>query len=92
MISKTFSITILVLVSIGLYLATLQYSFVFDDKALILQNKWIKDIRYLPDIFSSSSWSFYGGQKVNTFRPMQHVIYMLEYYAWSGYGPGEGAG
>ena len=80
MINRSFCITILVLLSIGLYLPTLQYNFVYDDNFLIKENKWIKDIKHLPDIFLSSSWSFRENSKVNTYRPMQHVILMLEYF------------
>ncbi len=68
------------LFSIGLYLPTLQFGFVYDDKFQILENRWITDIKYLPDIFFSSVWSFDTGATSNIYRPLQHVIYMLEYY------------
>ena len=80
MFNRTLSITILIIISTALYLPTLQYDFVFDDEPLIIQNLWIKDIKHLPDIFFSSSWEFFEDMKVNTYRPMQHVILMLEYY------------
>ena len=80
LINRYFSISILLLISIGLYLPTLQYGFVYDDKFQILDNKWITDIKYVPDVFSSSVWSFDSGATSNIYRPLMHVIYMLEYY------------
>lgn len=80
LINRYFSISILLLISIGLYLPTLEYGFVYDDKFQILDNKWITDVKYIPDVFSSSVWSFDSGATSNIYRPLMHVIYMLEYY------------
>ena len=63
------------------YLNTLSNGFVWDDNILILKNRWITGIRYLPQIFSSSLWSFQENPAAsNYYRPMLFVIYMVEHY------------
>lgn len=60
---------------------SLQNDFVYDDKFVILQNNWITNIKYLPDIFSSSVWDFGEGKSnSNIYRPMMHVVYMVGYH------------
>jgi cytochrome c-type biogenesis protein CcmH/NrfG len=80
MTNRSAAATILILFSAGLYIPTLQYGFVYDDKFQILANKWITDFKYIPDVFSSSVWSFDSGATSNIYRPLMHVIYMMEYY------------
>ncbi len=76
---RNIAIVIIIFVSTSIYLNILFNGFVYDDWYLYVQNKWITDISHLPRILFSSSWSFRQGSKANTYRPLQHVIAMLEY-------------
>ena len=80
--SKYTAIVIILIISIGVYLNTLPNEFVYDDEILVLQNKWIKDIRYLPKIFFSDLWALEGSKEVfsNYYRPLIHIIYMIDYH------------
>ncbi|MGD0884578.1 MAG: hypothetical protein ABSA46_06835, partial [Thermodesulfovibrionales bacterium] len=51
-------IFIIFLVSFAVYLNALSNDFVYDDSDQVLENHWIRDVKYLPDIFSKSVWSF----------------------------------
>src|SRR3989338_407370 len=74
--SKYTYIVITLITSIGVYLNTLSNDFVYDDKAQVLQNPWIKDVRYIPEIFLSPVWGFREGTVPNYYRPLMHIIYM----------------
>jgi len=64
----------------GVFFITLFHDFVFDDIQNILGNRWIKDIRYIPDIFSNHMAGFLSGYATNYYRPLVHLIYMLNYH------------
>jgi tetratricopeptide (TPR) repeat protein len=74
-------ILFLVGVSFAIYSNTLLNSFVFDDIGQVLNNQWIRDIRYINDIFISNVWEFQG-QATNYYRPIMHIIYMINYYVY----------
>lgn len=72
-------ILVVVLVSLGVYGTALFNDFVYDDILQIVNNNWIKDIRYAPEIFTANTWGFsHGGS--NYYRPLLLTGYMLEYY------------
>ncbi len=73
-------IFIIVLVSAGVYFNALSCGFVFDDRFQILENPWITDIKYIPEIFSSDVWKFNPRLTSNYYRPLMHVIYMLDFH------------
>jgi tetratricopeptide (TPR) repeat protein len=80
---KTFLLLIIIilLVSFAAYFNSLFNGFVYDDRMQIRENHWIRDIRFIPDIFISSAWSFQSETTVsNYYRPMMHMIYMLNYF------------
>jgi len=81
--SFMFAIVIIIAVSLGVYANTLFNGFVYDDFDQVLKNSWITDIRNIPAIFSSPTWSFStedsSHSKFNYYRPMMHLIYMAEY-------------
>src|SRR3989338_389902 len=75
------AIVILIIVSIGVYLNTLPNEFVYDDEGQVLKNLWIKDIRNIPEIFLSNVWAFIDKEYLsNYYRPLMHMIYMIDYY------------
>lgn len=81
------AIVIIIAVSLGVYANTLTNGFVYDDTDQVLKNPWITDIKYIPAVFSSPTWSFptedSSHSKFNYYRPMMHLIYMAEYPIFS---------
>jgi len=85
------SIATIIVASAGLYAGTLFNGFVFDDTIQILQNPWIRDVKYVPAIFSSGVSAFSTGihgnyyAEVNYYyRPLMHLVYMLAYHIFGG--------
>ena len=74
-----FAALLLAVVTIGVYLQTLSYGFVYDDKRQVLENLWIRDLGNLTSVFFSSVWSFEGLKSQNYYRPMMHLVFMAEY-------------
>ena len=70
---------LLAVVTIGVYLQTLSYGFVYDDKRQVLENLWIRDLGNIASVFFSSVWSFEGLKSQNYYRPMMHLVFMAEY-------------
>lgn len=76
-----YQIIIIFLVSFAVYFNTLYNGFVIDDIQQVVNNHLIKDIRYIPEIFSSSVWEF-EGRHSNYYRPLIFIIYMVVYYVF----------
>ncbi len=62
------------------YYKTFSNDFIHDDQFQILKNQWLTDFSYLPEILTSSVWSFneYITEEVY-YRPLMHVIFFIEY-------------
>lgn len=75
-------IVIVLLVSFASYFNTLFNGFVYDDVQNILQNRWIKDIRYVPQIFSSNLAGFDSEYATSYYRPVVHILFMISYYVF----------
>jgi len=71
---------IIILVSFAVYSNTLYNGFVFDDIPNVLENRWIKDIQYIQDIFSTHLAGFNKGYPTSYYRPVIHLIYMFNYH------------
>ncbi len=70
----------MVLISFAVYLNALSDGFVYDDASQIVGNPWLRDISYIPTIFSKSVWGFRSElTKTNYYRPLMHVIYLFNY-------------
>lgn len=80
------SLLIIVCLSSAAYFNTLFNGFVYDDRVQIVMNQWIKNIKYIPDIFFRNVWGFTELEGVvtkgisNYYRPLMHTIYMLTYF------------
>jgi tetratricopeptide (TPR) repeat protein len=72
-------ITIVVFANFAVYFNALSNGFVYDDDAQIVENYWIRDFRYIPKIFLTDVWKFYG-EPSNYYRPLMHVIYTVNYH------------
>jgi tetratricopeptide (TPR) repeat protein len=74
-------IAAVVAVSFAVYINALSNDFVYDDTFQVTDNIWIKNIKYIPKIFSSSVWSFQDERSVsNYYRPLMHLIFMGNYH------------
>jgi len=73
-------IFIIVLTSFAVYFNTLSNNFVYDDRIQVLENHWIKNVDNIPKIFFKNVWGFRGIPTSNYYRPLMHIIFMLNYY------------
>jgi Tfp pilus assembly protein PilF len=65
------------------YIQSLGFNFVYDDAHQVLTNYWIRDIRNVPVILGSPVWSFVEGVSTSRFyRPMMHLLFMVEYHVF----------
>ena len=79
--SKYTAIAILLIISIGVYLNALPNKFVYDDEFQVLGNLWLRDVKYIPEIFLTNVWAFAGEERLsNYYRPLMHMIYMIDYH------------
>lgn len=67
------------LAAILAYLNALPNKFVYDDLVQVLENPWIRNFRYIPEIFTKGAWGYYNGMKTNYYRPMMHLIYAVDF-------------
>ncbi len=70
---------IIAVISCAVYFNTLSHGFVYDDKMQVVENHWIKDAKYVGDIFSSNTWGFKGSKVSNYYRPFMYMVFMLNY-------------
>ena len=74
-------IVLVAVIAFAVYANTLSNGFVNDDEHQVLRNPWITDVRFIPDIFSKSVWSFLPGAKIaDYYRPLMHVVYLINYH------------
>jgi len=67
----------LFVLSLGCYLNTLANGFVYDDRLQIVQNAYVKSWHYLPQIFTSTVWSFVGDAgATNYYRPLMTLTFL----------------
>ncbi|MEK6777077.1 MAG: tetratricopeptide repeat protein [bacterium] len=72
--------SVVFLAATAVFANTLWNGFVFDDMQNIVQNRWIKDVRFLPEIFSSHAAGFDPKFSTSYYRPLMHVINMVIYH------------
>jgi tetratricopeptide (TPR) repeat protein len=70
------------LVAVAVYANTLWCGFVFDDGHVILNNEWITDFSYIGEVFLSSAWGFEAETSSNYYRPLMHVVFMIDYHIY----------
>jgi tetratricopeptide (TPR) repeat protein len=72
-----------------IYFLSLFNGFVFDDIEQVLNNVWVTDVRYIPEVLFSGAWEFKEGHgATNYYRPMMHLAFMLEYHLFGAEIPG----
>lgn len=82
-ISEGVLVGLLILVSVAVYANMLGNGFVYDDKQQILENAYLTDWRYIPQIFGTTVWSFVGeAGTTNYYRPLMTFSYLLLWQAF----------
>ena len=72
-----YSIAILTLAVVRVFVNGLDNGFVRDDQVQIVDNPWIKDVTHLDDLFSADVFRHYQTvENTNYYRPVAHVLYM----------------
>jgi len=66
----------------GIYAAALRNGFVTDDTSELLDNPFITSYRNIPRLFATNVWAFANSGTSNYYRPLQMLVYMMEYYAF----------
>jgi protein O-mannosyl-transferase len=80
--SSAYLIIIVLVASFAVYFNTLLNGFVYDDIFQVVKNPWITDVKYIPDFFLTKTWGYTGIGPSNYYRPMMHLVYMLDYYVF----------
>jgi tetratricopeptide (TPR) repeat protein len=76
-------IVLLILLAVLCYGNSLFNAFVYDDEQQILQNPYVKSWHYLPQIFTTTVWSFVGAAgTTNYYRPLMTFTYLLLWQAF----------
>jgi Flp pilus assembly protein TadD len=71
-------IGLLILLAVLCYGNSLFNGFVYDDEQQILQNPYVKSWHYLPQIFSTTVWSFVGAAgTTNYYRPLMTFTFLV---------------
>jgi tetratricopeptide (TPR) repeat protein len=83
---RYYPIAFVIALAVGVNGNTLFNDFVFDDIPNVLENRWITDVKFLPDIFSTHIAGFSGEYATSYYRPLIHVLYMAGYHVF-GYAP-----
>lgn len=77
-------VSILIIITIGFvaYSNSLKGQFIWDDKILIQENAYLKDLRHIPKFFTGHIAEGHGEpveNKCNSYRPLQMMTYALNY-------------
>jgi tetratricopeptide (TPR) repeat protein len=74
---ETLLIAVLILATCVCYANMLSNGFVYDDDQQILQNPYVKSWKFVPEIFSTTVWSFVGqAGATNYYRPLMTLTYL----------------
>jgi len=71
---------LLPLLSLILYLPTLQHDFILDDVWLVIENPYIKSWKYLPQMLVKDAWNLWGPN--DYWRPVFSLSLALDYSLW----------
>ncbi|MDR3580391.1 MAG: tetratricopeptide repeat protein [Oryzomonas sp.] len=85
--NRNIQLLLLVMCAFAVNINTLSNNFVYDDVPQIVNNSWITNVKYIPDIFTHDATHADQMGASNYYRPLMNLIYMIEYYAFSGLKP-----
>ncbi len=73
----------LALIIFGVYANAINGPFLFDDKALVEQNVFIKDVSNIPNFFKTDIFSSNSSKPVsNSYRPMQIISHAIDFFIY----------
>jgi len=75
-------VILLILVCVVLFANTLGNSFIWDDKDVIIENRFIKDPGYIPFLFSPGYWQQTDTETSGQYRPIRSLSLVLDYSLW----------
>ncbi len=75
---RTIAIILLVVIGFTIYANTFANPFIWDDFGLVVDNKYIKDFKFLPNIFSEHLYSGVDYPS-NFYRPFQSLSYLIDH-------------
>ena len=75
-------VILILLASGAVYGNALFNGFVHDDVPQVVNNTWIRDFRYIPQIFGANVWEFMGKVTTNYYRPLMHVMYTIDFHVF----------
>ncbi|MFC1631248.1 tetratricopeptide repeat protein [Candidatus Omnitrophota bacterium] len=73
---------LLVLISCAIFANTFNNAFMWDDNSLILENRYIKQLKHLPYLFSLHYWRYHHPGTKGLYRPITTVSFALDYSLW----------
>lgn len=76
---KWFCVALLLFTTAVIYSNTLYNGFVYDDRAIIVSNTWIRDLSHIREIFTLSYGSFLPNITSAYYRPLFYIVYIFEY-------------
>jgi tetratricopeptide (TPR) repeat protein len=85
--TKNQQLLLIVLCAFTVNVNTLFNKFVFDDTWQVVENRWITNIKYIPEIFCHAATHVEQMATPNYYRPLMNIIYMTNYYVFNGLKP-----
>jgi tetratricopeptide (TPR) repeat protein len=82
-LKSKFIATAFLIISLGLfaYINSFENQFIWDDEDAVVNNAYVKDFKYLPNIFKENS--IQGAKKgSNFYRPLWNISFLLDYKIW----------
>ena len=73
---------ILILVALGVYANTLANGFIWDDEDLILEDRYIKDIKYAGYLFTPEYWKQNFVAHEGRYRPLRALTFIVDWNLW----------
>lgn len=71
----------IIILGLVIYFNSLKGEFIWDDRALVTENRYIKDWSNIPGIFTKTIGAGIGAE-INFYRPLQMLTYMADYFFW----------
>lgn len=73
-------VVLLFILPVLAYVNSLNNGFVWDDDSQVLNNPFIKNLHFIPEIFSRDAWGGGAHPLSNYYRPLMNIIFMLDYH------------
>jgi tetratricopeptide (TPR) repeat protein len=80
--TTTWAVLLLVGLTFAAYLNCLANAFVWDDELLVVQNPYIRNVRYLGAVFTTDLFHNDADWDATHYRPLQTVSYLADYRFW----------